>query len=1171
MLVIIAAASFLFYKNFPFHGTLMYTDMTWPSSMQRVSFQVANAWYPYGSFPTTNYLMSFFWIYPSSLVARLVGFSAPQYMLVVFLATFSFAGISMYALAYHTIGRIKLPESARYAPFVGAVFAALIFMYNPWSLQYFRPYFVYPLYAAMPLLFLAMVKTIDSPSLRNIVLFSLFLAVVNTSYLMYWFWGILVTYFIFHLASNRFERESVKKAFKAGFGILVFYLLFNAIWLVPSAMSLISGKPFVPFYAPGFSQVWLKAFSANNTIMNNLRLISNWDWRLSQVGGGTTLEVLVFAIPILSILALVLLRHQIRRSRIINYWALMALGGLLLATGTSFILRRPYNYLAFKAPGSASLGWTLRAPERWLFFVPVFFALMLGLLVAWFLVKRPQALRWRDISRIRRSEDEDFTSGGKHPPEAPSETGGTLAAKADKLELTLATKRYRRNLTVAIVVIAIVLVSLYPVAHDFAQKVFSPVVVPSDYQEADNFVNRKGGEPRVAWLPFFPPGNYVYKWAPEKKIFPYSVITSNPSLSSIQEVLNSNSYFKWFESLYLKQEMPPVQIVDPGATSGNGVTSRLLAPFASQYLIFDSSVDGFDFGNSLEADASLTRVLKTKFLSVYKTDYDPGYITAAARTVKVNTFFDNLSLIQKLTDEQLRQVAFFNGPSYFGGPSTIGDQYGVIDLNKYLIPLTVNSGFEKSEAGGTPAGWYQLLTNKETNFSIDSTTKPAHGKSSLRVVNASKDAGSLSWVTTWEEPVQHAGDMYTFEAEVKYQNADWTNAGIEGYRPDLHQWVLIARCPNILGGTAGWKKYSCSFLVPAGYSSIRPALGAGWTKEPARGPAISWFDNVKLSKVDSSLFSDMTNGGKPPDVSFKKVNSEKYAVSVKGATRPFILVLAEAFDNHWVVTMENGKKIDPVPMYKTINGFPIDRQGDFDLTIEYQPQEWFSIGLWISLTAMFVSLLCLLILWYRRGGKSSRLARTFDRISRRIGSAIHAYEFRLRPRRSRSKVKNPGAGVSARARDVLAGVRRRTKSLHQQAGYYVRYPQSKARDNASRSKPMRDWLRSKKHVVYWVGAVLIAVLFATLVSLTSAIVISFFLLGLLLEIDSGVPLAIALILLLVCPLLLVIKQNSSAEILAVWAYYFLAIGIILQFIDYMRSVAGKRTSRQSKVDSRSTG
>jgi len=118
---------------------------------------------------------------------------------------------------------------------------------------------------------------------------------------------------------------------------------------------------------------------------------------------------------------------------------------------------------------------------------------------------------------------------------------------------------------------------------------------------------------------------------------------------------------------------------------------------------------------------------------------------------------------------------------------------------------------------------------------------------------------------------------------------------------------------------------------------------------------------------------------------------------------------------------------------------------------------------------------------------------------------------------------------------------------------------------------MRDWLRSKKHVVYWVGAVLIAVLFATLVSLTSAIVISFFLLGLLLEIDSGVPLAIALILLLVCPLLLVIKQNSSAEILAVWAYYFLAIGIILQFIDYMRSVAGKRTSRQSKVDSRSTG
>ena len=1132
ILVIIAAGCLLFYRSIPFHGTLMYTDMTWPNSMERVTFQVVNSWYPYGSFPTTNYLMSFFWIYPSSMLARLIGLTAPQYMLLTFVATFALAGVSMYSLAYYTIRRIDLPQGAKYAAFVGSVFAALIYMYNPWSLQYFRPYFVYPIYAAMPLLFLAMIKTLDSPSLRNLLLFSMFLALVNTSYLMYWVWGILVTYFIFHLASNRFARDVVKGTLKAGAWIVVFYAAFNMLWLLPSVLSVVTGKPFMPFYAPGFNPTWLSNFSVNNTIMNNLRLLSNWEWRLDQLGWGLSLEVLTFAIPVLSILALVLLRKKIARSRVISYWAIIATSGLLLATGTSSFLRGPYNYLAFNAPGSGAFGWTLRAPERWLFFVPVFFALLLGLLVSRLLAQRKQ--------REGRGPRERENRGNE---------------RAIELEPDRTSVGYGVRLFAALSVIVLVLASLCPIAHDFASKVFSPVDVPRDYSTVDRFINSQAPRSRVAWLPFFPAGNYEYEWAPDKHLFPYSVITSNPSLSSIQEVLNNDSYFNWFESLYRKEAFPNVKIAQPAVISGNRVIARLFAPFAAPYLIFDGSVKGFDFGNGLESDRSLTRVLTINHLKVYKADFHTRYLSAATRVVKADTFFDNLALAQKVNRRELARVAFFNGQSYFGGPSAVPTRYGVLDLKKYRIPLTANGDFEETLVGGMPAHWYQPHDSAECMVSVDSNAKPARGRSSLRMINQSGDPGALGLLTTWEEPVQQAGDMYCFEARVKYRNANWTCAIIEGYRPDLSKWELIAQCPNVQAGTAGWKRYSCSFLVPPEYSRIRPVLVAGWAKEPAAGPSVSYFDRVMLSKVNAALFSDMTSGGAAPSVDFKKLSSQKYRVDVAGAADPFMLVHAEAYDNHWVVKTEDGETIDPVPLYRTINGFPIDRKGSFSLILEYQPQQWFLAGLVISLTAIFISLLFLLVLSIKHSGRSSRFGRMYDRLARRAYYAVHSYTLNL-PHMKRKEIDKAGADpppAALRPRRTLEKSTDRTASPSRAMGTPRGW--------------VRDWPPRKRNIITWSGAAIISVLLATFVSVTSAVVVSFFLFALLLRIGSGVPLTSALILLACCPLLL-LTSRGHAETVAAWSYYFLAMGIILLLVDYFRSAPGSRANPRKTKSSR---
>jgi len=147
---IVAAACFLFHKNFTQPGMMMAPDMTWPDSLARLQYRTVNTWYPYGSNPASSAVQWFFWIYPSSMVARLLHLSAARYMFLLFLFTFSLAGISMYTLAYRTARELNLRNAAGYAPYVGAVFAGLVYMYNPWAIHYFRPYFAFPIYALMP-------------------------------------------------------------------------------------------------------------------------------------------------------------------------------------------------------------------------------------------------------------------------------------------------------------------------------------------------------------------------------------------------------------------------------------------------------------------------------------------------------------------------------------------------------------------------------------------------------------------------------------------------------------------------------------------------------------------------------------------------------------------------------------------------------------------------------------------------------------------------------------------------------------------------------------------------------------------------------------------------------------------------------------------------------------
>jgi hypothetical protein len=76
----------------------------------------------------------------------------------------------------------------------------------------------------------------------------------------------------------------------------------------------------------------------------------------------------------------------------------MFVASILLATGSSFVLRHVYSTLAL----NATLGWVIRAPDRWLFYVPVFYSLMIGMLFTGLLENQrvPQPLSKRFTEEV---------------------------------------------------------------------------------------------------------------------------------------------------------------------------------------------------------------------------------------------------------------------------------------------------------------------------------------------------------------------------------------------------------------------------------------------------------------------------------------------------------------------------------------------------------------------------------------------------------------------------------------------------------------------------------------------------------------------------------------------------------------------------------------------------
>lgn len=82
-------------------------------------------------------------------------------------------------------------------------------------------------------------------------------------------------------------------------------------------------------------------------------------------------------------------------------------------------------------------------------------------------------------------------------------------------------------------------------------------------------------------------------------------------------------------------------------------------------------------------------------------------------------------------------------------------------------------------------------------------------------------------------------------------------------------------------------------------------------------------------------------------LSYEYVNPTQYKVRVQNAQKGDLLVFSEGFDKNW--TVESAKsRVKSEKFSERVNSFALPEDGDYDLRVFYEPQEWVNTGLIIS-------------------------------------------------------------------------------------------------------------------------------------------------------------------------------------------------------------------------------
>ena len=403
-------------------------------------------WNERGGMGTLQFLPALAFELPLLLAGRLLGLDMAAHLKLRVVLGFALAGVSMYALARHYLAkRGAHPGTLVLAPLA----AALLYMLNPWSVHRVFHYFLWIGYAMTPLVVLTFERVAESPTWRRSLAFAGVVALATTDpHNPATFALVLAPLAVLRLAPLLArDRPAAWRLTRALALSAAAFLAFAAYWVLPYAYNALRNPGFGPSYV--MSGQMLDVLSRNGGFLDALRLTHNYLPRGDLwPAGGPALQAWTgasVAVPVLAFAALLL-----DRSRVAWTYGLLAGATLLLGMGSRGPLPGAYHRLLFDAPWGEGLSWLFRDPYRWGGLQALAYAVLLALSLA--------ALG-KLLARVR------------VPTAAPA------------------------------VGVALVLVFAGPALASYVTTAYAPVVVPSEYDEANAYLAASPADTQVVWMP----------------------------------------------------------------------------------------------------------------------------------------------------------------------------------------------------------------------------------------------------------------------------------------------------------------------------------------------------------------------------------------------------------------------------------------------------------------------------------------------------------------------------------------------------------------------------------------------------------------------------------------------------------------------------------------------
>ncbi len=232
-------------------------------------------------------------------------------------------------------------------------------------------------------------------------------------------------------------------------------------------------------------------------------------------------------------------------------------------------------------------------------------------------------------------------------------------------------------------------------------------------------------------------------------------------------------------------------------------------------------------------------------------------------------------------------------------------------------------------------------------------------------------------------PIEH-GFTYVFRFKIKARNGHNIHFKIIEYDKN-YKIINSVYASGIGDGTFDWREITYEY-IPKNKSTFYLQLQI-WhgdqTNKPL--PNIIWIDDVQVYKYTSAFLDEILIFSEPPFeslltienlsrdndngfyvIKYQRINPATWKLEVN-ATKPFLLVFAEAYDSLWRAIIYKDDRlietINSIPVNGVINGFWIKETGTLTIVIRYLPQDLFELGIKLSLIAFTICIISLILIW----------------------------------------------------------------------------------------------------------------------------------------------------------------------------------------------------------------